>query len=298
MENQPAKDRRAQQDSLPAWLFRLLKGAIIGVGAILPGISGGVLCVIFGIYQPLMSFLAHPIKSFRSHWRFLLPVLIGFLVGILALARVVEWLFRTSPTPAVWLFIGLIVGTFPSLFQEAGQRGRGKGAWISFSVSLVCMLALMLWLNYSGGTAVTPNVFWWLFCGALWGVGLVVPGLSPSSFFIFFGLYQPMTAGISNLDLSIVIPLVIGLVVTIVLLARLVKRLFDRHYRIMYHVILGIVVASTIAIIPIGNAQSFGDIVIYALCFVIGAGLAFGMDRVGKHWNKKKQGIHSVGDNL
>ncbi len=105
------------------WIFRVIQGALIGISAILPGISGGVLCVVFGIYEPMMALLAHPIRTFKRYSVLLLPVLIGWVLGFWGLAGVVEWLFSSSYNPAVWLFIGLIGGMVPSLFKEAGKNG-------------------------------------------------------------------------------------------------------------------------------------------------------------------------------
>ncbi len=102
------------------------------------------------------------------------------------------------------------------------------------------------------------------------GLGLVVPGMSPSNFLIYLGLYQPMAAGIKSLDFGVLIPIIIGVVVCIVLLAKFFSWLFRKAYAFMYHFILGIVVGSTAAIIPSG-VQGLGTIAICALAFVLGA---------------------------
>lgn len=265
--------------------LRVIKGAVIGVGAILPGISGGVLSVVLGIYRPLMEFLAHPAREFRRKAWFFLPILVGFLLGILGLAKLVDWLFRESPVPAVWLFSGLVMGTLPSLWREAGQNGRGISAYAALIAGAVLMALWMYFMNGAGegGAAVSPNTIWWLICGALWGLGLIVPGLSPSSIFIFLGLYQPMTAGIGALDMGVVLPLLAGLIATVALLARAMGWLLKRHYAVVLNAIFGIVIASTAGILPFGQgAQDAGHIALYAACFVIGGGIAFGMDRMRK----------------
>ena len=123
--------------------INICKGAVIGVGAILPGVSGGVLCVAFGVYEPMMYFLSHPIKAFRSHYRLLLPVLMGWVIGFLGLARGVEYLFRTSQSPAIWLFIGLIAGTLPSLYRSAGKKGRTRGSWVALAL---CFVVFFTWM--------------------------------------------------------------------------------------------------------------------------------------------------------
>ncbi|MDL2317558.1 DUF368 domain-containing protein [Eubacteriales bacterium OttesenSCG-928-A19] len=266
------------------WLLRVIKGALIGVGAILPGISGGVLSVVLGIYRPLMRFLAHPVKTFKRHASFLIPILIGFAIGVILLSRLVDWLFRTSPTPAVWLFVGLVVGTLPPLWKEAGLEGRPRGAIVSLIVAGLLM-GLWMWIMARiSGTHVTPNTFWWILCGALWGIGLIVPGLSPSSFFIFFGLYQPMTAAIGHFDLTVILPMGLGLAATIALLARGMNKLLKHAYSYVMHAILGIVIASTIAILPLGEPATGGQIALFALCFAVGCGIALAMDLLSRRF--------------
>lgn len=263
------------------WLFRVVKGALIGVGAVLPGISGGVLMVVLGIYRPIMAFLAHPLTDFRRQVLPLVPIGVGFVIGVVALARAVDFMFRTSEVPAVWMFLGLIAGTLPSLYKEAGVQGRSRGAWVAFAAGGLLMGGWM-WLFSSTSVAVTPSLLWWIVCGVLWGIGMIVPGLSPSSIFIFLGLYQPMTAGIGSLDLGVIVPLALGLVATVLLLARAMNALLEKAYRSVMHAILGIVIASMIAIVPPGSMRTASDIALNALCFLAGCVVAYGMGWLGK----------------
>ena len=277
--------------NIGSWLFRLLKGALIGVGAILPGISGGVLCVVLGIYRPMMSFLAHPIAQFKKQYAFFIPILIGFAVGVLGLSKAVDWLFRTSETPAIWLFIGLIVGTLPSLYKEAGQEGHGKPAWIALVVAFIVMLGFLLLIKFSGRAEVTPSLLWWLICGLLWGVGLIVPGMSPSSLFIFLGLYQPMSAGIGSFDMSVILPIGAGLLAAVALLAKGMQRLLDKHCAITMHAVLGVTVASTLVIIPLEGAANLWGYALYAGCFTVGLIVAYFMSKASEKIDKPKSNL-------
>lgn len=258
-------------------LFNVIKGMVMGVGAILPGISGGVLCVVFGIYEPMMAFLAHPIKEFKTSWRLLLPVLIGFAAGFMLLAKGVEWLFRTAESEATWFFIGLIVGSLPPFFRQAGSKGRGTWCWVALAVSFAAAMLLFCTLNGRGSVTIEPNVFVWLCCGVLWGLSIIVPGMSSSAIYIYFGILQPMTAGIAALTPSVVLPLAAGIVITVALLARGVDALFRRAHGIAYHAIFGFVLASTLVILPL-NAASLAEWLIYAACFAGGVLLAWGME--------------------
>ena len=116
-------------------LLYLFQGAIIGVGAILPGVSGGVLCVAFGIYEPMMELLTHPIPTIRKHYKMFIPFTVGWLFGFVLLAKAVELLFSASAPIALMLFFGLICGTLPSLFKSTETEDPGK-SWTPFILSL------------------------------------------------------------------------------------------------------------------------------------------------------------------
>ena len=103
--------------SLSKFIIKVFQGALIGLGAVLPGISGGVLCVVFGIYKTIMEFLADPFRKFKSHVPKLIPVGIGGVIGFLGIANVLSFFLEKYPEPSVCLFVGLIGGMLPSLFR-------------------------------------------------------------------------------------------------------------------------------------------------------------------------------------
>lgn len=250
-------------------LLLVLSGILIGGGAILPGISGGVLCVIFGIYRPMMELLSHPRRAVPKYWRMFIFVGIGWLAGFWVFAKVLDWLFSANETVAVWLFIGLIIGTIPSLWKEAGGQGRTKGSYISCAVAFVILFALLLIVRISPSISVQPNWAWYIFCGVLWGVSLIVPGLSSSSILISLGLYQPWAAGVAAFDMAIIAFWLIGLIVTVVALARLVNHLFEKRFSFAFHAVVGIVLASTLVIIP-AEYRGTGEILLSVVCFAVG----------------------------
>ena len=104
------KDSVKSVSSILRVLFRVIQGAVIGLGAVLPGISGGVLCVVFGIYKPIMELLSHPLKNFKTHVPKLLPVIVGLGVGFMGIANLLSFFLEKYPAPSVCLFVGLIVG--------------------------------------------------------------------------------------------------------------------------------------------------------------------------------------------
>ena len=264
--------------SILDWIIRLIKGVMIGIGFIVPGLSGGVLAVVFGIYEPLMKFLGNLKEKFLKNLLFFIPVGIGGILGVLAFSAVVDFAFANYAAQFTWLFIGFIAGTFPSLFKTAGKQGRKTQHWVLLAVMAVGTLFFMRWVETIKNVTLAPSFFNWMLSGALIGLGVVVPGMSPSNFLIYLGLYQEMASGISHLNLGVIIPLALGLIVCVFTFAKLVSWMFKKSYAVMYHLILGIVVGSTLAIIPGG--VSGWTIAVCAALFAFGAACSYGLAKL------------------
>ncbi len=226
-------------------------GAAIGGGAILPGISGGVLCVVFGLYRSIMELFSHPIRAIKKNWRMFIFVGLGWVFGFWIFAKVIEFLFAKSEMMATWLFIGLIIGTIPALYKEAGKHGRTNGSFASMFVAFALLTGLLTYVQYGEFIQVTPSFGWYIFSGVLWGLSIVVPGMTSSSILMSLGIYQDLNSGIASFDMGVIIPWVIGMLGTALLLARLVTYLFEKFYSYSYHAVVGIVIASTVVIIPL-----------------------------------------------
>ena len=268
-------------------VLRVLQGVLIGVGAVLPGISGGVLCVVFGIYKPVMELLSNPLRNFKTHVPKLLPVIVGMGVGFLGVAKILAFFLETYPDPSVCLFIGLIVGMLPSLFREAGEQGRPKGSWVSMGVAFVFILALLISLNLFS-VSIAPNFGWYLFCGFCLALSVIAPGMSFSTLLMPLGLYTPFVDGLGNLNFSVIVPAGIGAAVTVIFLAKAVDALFDRFYPYAFHAIIGIVIAATIMIVPFGSfAVSVGAAVVNIVCLAVGVIAALALDKFNSSVEKE-----------
>lgn len=260
-------------------VLRVLQGMLIGVGAVLPGISGGVLCVVFGIYKPVMELLSNPFRRFRTHVPKLLPVILGAAVGFLGVAKLLAFLLEKYPDPSVCLFVGLIAGMLPSLFREAGEKGRPKGSWVSLAIAFAVILALLISLNLFSVT-IAPSFPWYLFCGFCLALSVIAPGMSFSTLLMPLGLYTPFVDGLGSLRPEVLAPAAIGAVVTVIALAKAVNALFDHFYAYAFHAIIGIVIAATIMIIPFGSfAVSVGSAVANLICLAVGIAAALALDK-------------------
>lgn len=261
--------------SVIQFLIKVLQGALIGLGAVLPGISGGVLCVVFGIYKTIMEFLADPFRKFKTHVPKLIPIGIGGVIGFLGIANVLSFLLEKYPAPSVCLFIGLIGGMLPSLFREAGEQGRNKNSYISMVIAMIVVFALLISLKVFS-VEITPNFLWYIFCGACLALSVIAPGMSFSTLLMPLGLYEPFVAGIGHLDFGVLIPGGIGGLATVILFAKAVNSLFDHHYSVAFHAIIGVVIAATVMIIPFASftvSVTSCLVNIFFICFGVVAAL-------------------------
>lgn len=280
MNTDPAQAAKPEAKSNPIadWLIRLAKGAMVGIGAIVPGFSGGVLAVVFGIYEPMIRFLGNIRVKFWKNVRYFMPIGIGGVIGVVAFSAVVDFAFEAYPAQFTWLFIGFIAGTFPSLVKVSSKEGRKTWHWLLLGGMIVATFFYMRWMETIQNVTMEPNIWGWLLSGILMGLGLVVPGMSPSNFLIYLGLYQPMASGIRQLDLGVILPIMLGVIICIFTFAKLFSWLFNKAYALMYHLILGIVVGSTLAIIPRG--VSGWTIAICAALFAFGAGASYALSKL------------------
>ncbi|AQP53995.1 DUF368 domain-containing protein [Vagococcus penaei] len=261
------KETIMEKEKTNDWLLRFIKGMFIGSGFILPGVSGGALAAIFGIYERIISFLAHITKNFKQNVLYFLPVGLGGLTGVFLLSFGVSYLLGNFETIILWFFIGCIVGTVPSLWREAGKKGRTSTDTSVMIVTFILGFAFLLFGSQIFQGNVAQNFFTWLIAGGLIGLGMIVPGLSPSNFLVYMGMYKAMSDGIKNLDLSVLIPLAIGAIICVLALSKVMDYIFSIAYAKLFHFILGIVFASTVMIIPL-NYTGF-TVVSYLACIVM-----------------------------
>ena len=264
------------------FLIRILQGALIGLGAVLPGISGGVLCVIFGIYKTIMEFLAEPFRHFKTHVPKLIPVGLGAVIGFLGIANVLSVLLEKYPDPSVCLFVGLIGGMLPSLYREAGEQGRSSASYVSMYVAMAVVFGLLVALQVLN-VVITPNFGWYVFSGFCLALSVIAPGMSFSTLLMPLGVYEPFVAGIGHMHLAVLIPGGIGALATVVLFAKVVNALFQKHYSVAFHAIVGVVIAATIMIIPFKSfVESIVSFIVNMMCLLVGIVVAILLDRFNK----------------
>ena len=268
-------------------IIYIIQGAIIGVGAILPGISGGVLCVAFGLYEPVMELFTSPLKAIKKNYQMFIPFVVGWALGFILLARGAAILFESAPDVALFLFFGLVAGTLPEMFKTS-EMSNQKASWTPLVISMGVSYILFHVIEVVGEgevIAVPANFFSFLFCGFMWGLSLIVPGLTSSTLLTWLGLYGPFSEGVGNLDFSVILPFILGIGITVLLFARLVNMLYKKHYAIMSRIILGFVISSSLKALPKDFSGPY-TMLISIICCALGFFVAWVME---KHESKQKQ---------
>lgn len=275
---------------MTSWISRIIKGMIIALGFILPGVSGGVLAAILGIYERIIRFLAHIRENFVENVLFFIPVGIGGILGIALFSYPVEFLLEHFQVPVLWGFAGAIIGTIPSLLKESTQKtSRDQIDWIWLVATFVLSGFLLYFLNDLVGT-IPANFAGFILAGALIALGILVPGLSPSNLLLILGLYSPMLKGFKSLDLTgTFLPIAIGGLLAVLAFSKAMDYALQHYHSRVYHFIIGIVLSSTILIL-LPNASSkeaisyagagLGTWAMALLLFVLGTWLGLWMSKL------------------
>lgn len=273
----------------------ILKGMVIGIANVIPGVSGGTMMVVMGIYDKLIHVISHFFSEFKKNILFLIPILIGMLIAIFGGSVVIEFLFDRFPFPTTLAFIGLILGGLPLM----GKRVKGQKFKVGYLIAFLAFFALVVFMATLGDAAGREASLNLSFGGilTLFLVGvvaagtMVIPGVSGSMVLLVLGYYNPIIGTISDfmsalkngdrnaMGESFLILLIfgIGVIAGIVFFAKLIEWIFKRFPMYAYWAIIGLIVASPIAILLMAN---FGVITVPAviagiICLAAGAFAAY-----------------------
>lgn len=249
----------------------ILKGMVIGIANIIPGVSGGTMMVAMGIYDKLIHCITHILKEFKKSVLFLLPIALGMGIAIIGSSFGIEMLFEKFPVQTNLLFIGLIIGGLPAIWKKVKGNSIRAGHILAFLAffALVTILAL---IGEKEGNAVDLS-FTLINVLKLFGVGviaaatMVIPGVSGSMILLLMGYYNPILTSINDFmraltswdvsgmltGIGILLPFGIGVIVGIVGIAKLIEIIFNKFPLYAYWAIIGLIVASPIAIIAMGS---------------------------------------------
>ncbi len=270
-------------------IILILKGMMIGIANIIPGVSGGTLMIILGLYEEVIDTISHFFKNFKKNLKFIIPLAIGMIISILLLSKVISVCLDKYPFPTVLFFVGLILGGIPLLWNKA-KAAKGKWSnWLVFGITFVIVLAFAF--LKSGNHVVSLNnlnLFGYIYLfivGIISAATMVIPGISGSFVLMLLGYYEPIVNTIRDLtnfsllghNLLILIPFGLGIIIGIVLIAKLIEYLLHRYPVKTYYGVLGFVIASLVAIIKpiLITTPSIIEIVIAVILIITGGLIAY-----------------------
>lgn len=270
------------------YLSGFLKGIIMGAGAIAPGVSGGALAVIFGLYDKITNFIAHMNQNFKKNVLFFMPIGVGAVIGILLFSRIIEFLFLHYETEVRYAFVGLMLGTIPTVVREANKKGYKRKymfpLMMSFLLTVVVTILENNAVNLIKDVGTTPLHV--VMYGIIIGFGTIIPGISASIVLMYLGAYEIVIGAISNLNIVVIFYLGIGFVLSVLLFAKVITMLFSKAYGFTYYTILGLVLGSIISIFP-GFIFSFYyimNVLLLLLCCL----LSYTLSKTAKQTRREK----------
>lgn len=260
-------------------IINFLKGMIIGISNVIPGVSGGTMAVSMGIYEKLIqtigNFFVHFKENFKKNMIFLIPIVLGAGIGIIAFSKLLKFLLENYQMQTQFAFIGLILGSVPFIMKKSVAKGF---SWkycipgiITFGIGLT--LAILEILGITGNPVESfditfMNVILLFVYGIISAVSMVVPGISGSFILLLLGVYSAIITAISSLNILVLIPFGIGVVVGVLLASKIIDFLLEHFYGYTYFAIIGFVVGSLLAIYPGFSFDMAG--IVSVICLVLG----------------------------
>ena len=263
-----------------------VKGFILGIANIIPGVSGGTLALTLGIYERFIGAISHFFSNLKENIKFLLPIAIGLCLAILSMSRVIDYSYEHFPIPTTLFFVGLVIGGIPMLYHKV--KGKKEGKQISSWIILLMTFSLVIVMAFADqlfGTTAKVNLkgldLWGyiilFFVGMIAAATMVIPGVSGSLVLMLLGYYYPILKVVKsltkfeNLGENIMIAGIfgVGVLVGIVLISKIIEFLLKKFETKTYYGVLGFIFASILAI-PISTYNEVENLVFSVPQILIG----------------------------
>lgn len=219
---------------------RFLKGIIVGLGGVAPGLSGSVLLIIFGLYQRTLEALGSLLRNVKQNLRFLLPLVAGMFCGVLLFSKLIDFLLGNFEVPTRFCFLGLILGTLPMVWKEVRKEGFSSKYYIVIALAALAGFR-MFTAEGNGFPQVTdPTLLQCILLGVAVAATAIIPGVDPAVFLSSLGFYEMYVGALADFDLHILLPMVLGLAAGAVGISFGMSLLFKRFYTATFSVIFGI----------------------------------------------------------
>lgn len=216
-----------------------LKGIITGIGGVAPGLNGSVLLIIFGLYQKILEALATILTKFKKNIKFLLPIGMGMLTGVILFSKVIEYLLNNYEMQTRYCFLGLILGTIPLLLKETKKKGFSKKYYLVMIISFIIGTFLFT-LNPNAVKQITnPTILNSIILGFLVASTAIVPGVEPTVLLSTLGYYELYVNSLAHIRLDVITPMIIGGAIGAIVVSYIITKLFKYCYTMTYSIIFG-----------------------------------------------------------
>ena len=245
------------------YIKKIIAGIAIGIANVIPGVSGGTIAVVFGVYSDLIGAASLDIKIIKANFKIYLCLFGGMGLGILLFARLFKLVYEKFPVQTNFFFVGLIVGSIFIIFdlvrekeQKSSFKTASKIVW--FFVGLSIMLALYFFKGAAASSTAAietlslVNFILLFLIGFAGAAAMVIPGISGSFILLILGAYYTVIKAITDFNIPVLIPIGLGVLTGFILSARLIGFLMEKFPKITYAFILGLVAGSIRHMLPDG----------------------------------------------
>lgn len=263
----------------------IFRGLAMGTSDIIPGVSGGTIAVLLGIYDQFINAISGiTTREWKKHVPFLLTLGLGMGTAILLLSHVVERLLEHYPQPTNFFFIGLIAGILPYLLKEANAIGRFKTKHTVILLIGAVLVASMAFITPADGSPIqsfsTMTYIFLFFSGALASMAMLLPGISGSFILLIIGVYPTAINAITSLNIPVILVIGAGVAAGFLLSSKGIRFLLNRFPLIMYALIIGLVFGSLFVVYP-GLTFALSNILLSAAALILGLVTAISLGKKG-----------------
>ncbi|HLR72069.1 MAG TPA: DUF368 domain-containing protein [Pseudogracilibacillus sp.] len=261
----------------------LYRGMVMGISDVVPGVSGGTIAVILGIYDQLIAAINGIFtREWKNHIRFLIPLGLGIGLAIFSFSRVMNWLLEHHEQATYYFFLGLIIGIIPYLFRESDARNTFKWQHILLLVLGIILISLLP-LDVEEGSVIehrTLSTYLLLFfSGFFASAAMILPGISGSFILVVLGVYKTIIHAVSIFDIKIILTVGIGIALGIVTMSKIIHYFLSNYRIATFAFIIGLVIGSIFVIFP-GWAMHFPQLILFIIVFAVGLLTAYMLGKV------------------
>ena len=221
-------------------MVNLLKGIVVGLGGVAPGLSGSVLLIIFGLYQQVLDALGTLFVDVKKKVTFLLPIVCGMGIGVLLFSRVLNFFLNQYEIPTRFCFLGLILGTVPLFYREVRKQGFSAKYYVVIALAVI-LGTWIFTLNPNAFPQIDePTLIQSVILGVAVAATAIVPGVDPAVLLSSLGFYEMYVRSLAEVDLKVLIPMVVGLGIGAIGISFGMSMLFQHFYTMTFSVIFGI----------------------------------------------------------